>query len=150
MRLPHLLPFAAQPLLFLTTCTHDRRPLLAHPIALSVLTEIWTRSLALDGWSVGRFVIMPDHVHFFARAAPDAKPLAAWMRTWKSLSARQLTASLTIEPPIWQRDYFDHFLRSADSYSEKWEYVRNNPVRQGLAAAPDAWPYQGELHALQF
>ena len=35
-------------------------------------------------------------------------------------------------------------LRSARSYSEKWDYVRNNPVRAGLVVTPEAWPYAGE------
>jgi len=28
--------------------------------------------------------------------------------------------------------FFDHILRNDESYSEKWEYVRENPVRAGL------------------
>ncbi|MFB3881745.1 MAG: hypothetical protein ACE149_10800 [Armatimonadota bacterium] len=36
-------------------------------------------------------------------------------------------------------------LRSGESYGQKWEYVRMNPVRAGLVANPDDWPYQGEI-----
>jgi hypothetical protein len=31
--------------------------------------------------------------------------------------------------PIWQREFFDHLLRSEESYDQKWNYVRENPVR---------------------
>jgi len=41
---------------------------------------------------------------------------------------------------VWQRGFFDHLLRSEESYSEKWNYVRNNPVRAGLVASGDDWP----------
>jgi hypothetical protein len=55
-----------------------------------------------------------------------------------------------IVPPIWQPEFFDHVLRSANSYSEKWDYVRNNPVRAGLAGTAEAWPYSGEFENLSF
>src|SRR5688500_4208621 len=112
MRLPHLQAFAKEPLIFFTACTVDRREVLANNAVLGILVEIWRRSAELDGWFVGRFVVMPDHVHFFARPARDAKTRAEWVKTWKSISSRQIAAAFGISPPVWQRDYFDHFLRS--------------------------------------
>ena len=52
--------------------------------------------------------------------------------------------------PVWQADYFDHFVRSAEAYEAKWEYVLQNPVRQGLSATAEGWPYHGILHELRF
>jgi len=51
----------------------------------------------------------------------------------------------TKKRPLWQPGFFDHVLRSDESYSQKWEYVRENPVRAGLVRRIDEWPYQGEL-----
>lgn len=149
-RLPHILPFAQQPLVFLTVVTHERRPALACASAHDTLRSIWANSPDLDGWPVGRYVLMPDHVHLFARATRDAKPLARWVQTWKSLSSRQLSETLSLPPPIWQKDYFDRFLRSSESYAEKWRYVASNPVRAGLCRQPEDWPWQGVLADLAF
>jgi hypothetical protein len=33
---------------------------------------------------------------------------------------------------IWEEGFFDHILRSKESYSQKWNYVRENPVRRIL------------------
>ena len=33
-------------------------------------------------------------------------------------------------------------LRSDESLSDKWEYLRQNPVRAGLVANPEDWPFQ--------
>lgn len=148
--LPHLRPFAPQPIVFLTVVTAERRPCLAEKVVLTALTEIWRSSPAIDGWLVGDFLLMPDHVHLFARAAIDARPLARWVGSWKSLSARRLKTEFNLAPPLWQRDYFDRFLRSADDYSEKWDYVALNPVRKGLCAVPEDWPWRGRLFDLQF
>ena len=150
MRLPHVTPFASAPLYYFTACTEQRRRLLACEASFQILTEIWRNAAERDGWFVGRFMLMPDHTHFFARPAPDAKPRAAWHKLWKSVSARRIVTARSVEPPVWQQDTFDHILRSAESYSEKWNYVLENPVRAGLVARSEDWPWQGEIHSLQF
>ena len=45
---------------------------------------------------------------------------------------------------------FHHRLRDGESYGEKWQYVRENPVRQGLVERPEDWPYCGRVHDLRF
>lgn len=150
MHLPHLSPFSKQPLLFVTTCTAGRRDLLSQAAVPNILEGIWSKSAEVDGWFVGRYVLMPDHAHFFAKPALTAKPIADWMKTWKSVSSRRIAPEAKVTQPIWQEDYFDHFVRSASAYEEKWEYVRQNPVRKGLRVRPEDWPWQGILHDLQF
>jgi len=46
---------------------------------------------------------------------------------------------------LWQPGFFDHVLRSDESYVQKWKYVRDNPVRANLVELWDQWPYQGEI-----
>jgi REP element-mobilizing transposase RayT len=46
---------------------------------------------------------------------------------------------------LWQPGFFDHVLRSDESYADKWNYVRENPVRAGLVRDASEWPYQGEI-----
>jgi len=148
MHLPHIQPFEKDPLYFFTACLVGRRPVLACQQAYDRLTGIWARSASQDGWWVGRSVLMPDHVHFFASPAEDAKPRAEWHKMWKSLSSRQLCGEFKLVPPLWQTDTFDHILRNKKSYAEKWNYVRENPVRKGLVKAAIEWPWQGELNIL--
>jgi len=59
-------------------------------------------------------------------------------------------AALAIDPPIWQTGYFDRYLRSSESYSEKWHYVEQNAVRARLVKTVKAWPYRGTIHHLMF
>lgn len=148
MRLPHVIPFSKAPIYYFTACSAGRRPVLACEVVYQTLEAVWTKSAALDGWYVGRFVVMPDHLHFFAQPGRDAKPRGVWLKMWKSVTARTLTKTLNLKPPFWQGDTFDHILRGRDSYEEKWRYLRENPVRAGLCAAADDWPWQGEIYAL--
>ena len=69
---------------------------------------------------------------------------------WESVSSRRIAATLGIRAPIWQRDYFDRYLRSSESYSEKWQYVEQNPVRAGLVGRVEDWPHHGTINNLMF
>jgi putative transposase len=92
--------------------------------------------------AVGRYVIMPDHVHLFIRG-PDNFKLGQWIGMLKQNLAKQIEDSGTTSM-IWQRGFFDHLLRSDESYAQKWNYVRENPVRAGLLTNADDWPYSGD------
>jgi len=130
-------------IVFLTVCTKDRKPHLANSKAHKTLTAWWSRSTR---WLVGRYVILPDHVHLFCSPGSD-ESLQQWVPYWKNMTARELK---TGAEPFWQRDYWDTQLRTGDSYEAKWDYVRHNPVRHGLVASADDWPYQGELNILDW
>src|SRR5262245_43150367 len=122
--LAHVAPVQSVPITFFTVVTHDRRRLLANRVAHHLLCAIWEQSGNLNGWRVGDYMLMPDHVHLFARPTAEADLMSRWLGMWKSVSARQLVRTLGVKPPIWQQEYFDRFLRSDESYADKWMYVR--------------------------
>ena len=130
---------------FITVCTKDRKPILAVPEIADVLRQEWQAASERHGWLVGRYVIMPDHVHFFCaeRSAGSKRSLAGFMNKWKEWTSKNICAACGAVPPIWQTEFFDHALRNDESYAEKWFYVRENPVRAGLAATWEEWPYIG-------
>ena len=136
------------PTYFITTCTFKRRPILASNEVARILADEWRDAHDRHGWAIGRYVIMPDHVHFFCRAELDAKKLPVFMRAWKQWTSKRMARELNFSGTIWQEQFFDHVLRSGESYSQKWDYVRQNSVRAGLAASADEWPWQGELESL--
>ena len=148
--LPHLASFVAEPIVYFTVVTDGRRPILNSDIAHDILRDIWLKSSDLNGWWVGDYVLMPDHVHLFARSGRASKPMREWVKLWKSLSSRAMKKALGLDGAVWQAEYFDRFLRSTDNYIEKWLYVEENPVRAGLAATPEDWPYRGRIHDLRF
>ncbi len=128
-------------IVFLTVCTEGRTPWLATPENHDVLRQVWQESQA---WLVGRYVLMPDHLHLFATPGRLEIEFDKWVRYWKSLFSKQCR----IASQQWQTDHWDRRLRSGQSYDGKWEYVRNNPVRAGLVKSSDEWPYQGEMNVL--
>jgi putative transposase len=138
------------PIYFLTLCTAGRQKILSTPSITCILIESWKASPQVHGWVVGRYVIMPDHVHFFASSSSEAKLLSSFIRDWKKWTTGKLHAAGVASPLVWQPEFFDHVLRSSASYEEKWHYVCANPVRAGLVASAGEWPYSGECAHISF
>ncbi|HZE57819.1 MAG TPA: transposase [Chthoniobacterales bacterium] len=138
---------------FVTFNTHLRRRILASEAVQRAFVAYCKRAAQHD-IGVGRFVIMPDHVHLFVSFGIGAQlTLGEWIKGLK----RWLDAALRIRAvqPVgrvgqrlrsfWQPGFHDHVLRNDESYSGKWNYVRENPVRAGLVPHADEWPYAGEI-----
>jgi putative transposase len=166
------------PVYFVTACTHEWRTVLATGAVADILIDEWRAAEKRHGWLVGRYVIMPDHVHFFCATEHNAKTLSVFVGAWKEWTSKRITREIgpvvaagadrgfvvgaikkkprstraataeTATKRIWQREFFDHVLRSEESYAEKWEYVRQNPVRAGVAASAEERMFQGEIHPL--
>lgn len=133
-------------IVFLTVCSDKRKPILATPETAEVLVKSWKTA---EGWAVGRYVILPDHIHLFCAPSSFEPPaLKRWVEYWKRVASRQWPRPE--EHPVWQRDFWDRQLRSGESYESKWLYVFNNPVRHGLVSRAEDWPFSGVLNELSW
>ena len=120
-----------QPLYFVTFATRDRRSIPSRDGAELALQQYARCAIVKFNVALGRYVIMPDHVHLFVRGDRDFT-LSSWIGGLKramSVAVKSLR--------LWQPGFFDHILRCDESYAEKWKYVRENPVRAGLVETAD-------------
>ena len=164
--------FTHHPLYLVTACTEERHPILANPRVHECFRQFCEAGLA-RGVFVGNYVLMPDHLHLFvvlgeeyvqARASALAErrysgapvaavcdrrllPLSDWMKSLKNSLSKALR-EMHVPAPHWQKGFFDHVLRSEESYAEKWLYVVENPVRKELVTQANEWPFQGEIYPL--
>lgn len=130
-------------IVFLTVCAKDRRPWMAQRIVHESLHEIWTKA---DAWLVGYYLLMPDHLHLFCAPRDLRFTIEQWMTYWK----REFSRAHLDQHWEWQRKGAHHRLRHAREFSEKWQYVRENPLRQGLVKHLDEWPFSGTIHELRW
>jgi putative transposase len=162
--------FSRAPVFFITFCTRDRKRIDPLTSANDALVKYGKDALEEFNVALGRYVMMPDHVHFFVRG--DANfTLSQWVgglkraisiavskdavvaRVSRARSPKRLDiSSQPVRLPLqgkqnslWQPGFFDHVLRNDESYAQKWEYVRDNPVRAGLVTSWQEWPHQGEI-----
>ena len=122
---------------FITICTQPRgKNQLCHSGTSQLIREsLQFRQDRGELW-IHLFLLMPDHLHSIVSFSPRVgmqKTLADWKRY-----------TCTKGGIDWQRDFFDHRLRKDESYIEKAHYIRMNPVRAGLVAKPEDWPYVWE------
>ncbi|MEM9158013.1 MAG: transposase [Verrucomicrobiota bacterium] len=131
------------PTYFITTNVEKRSPVLATPEVANILMQEWRSAFERHSWAIGRYVIMPDHVHFFCSSLEQKKSLSHFMRQWKEWTSKTIKRSTQLTDFKWQEGFVDHVLRNHESRSEKWEYIRQNPVRAGLVENPKEWPHKG-------
>jgi len=148
MATPHRLKelFIDCPIYYLTACTEDRSRILDQRLVHNAFINFALRAAEHQVW-VGRYVIMPDHIHLFAGFGPESISVSAWMKSFKNAISKTLRA-VDYPAPHWEKGFFDRVIRSEESYEEKWLYVRENPVRAGLVERAEDWPYAGEISKL--
>jgi REP-associated tyrosine transposase len=139
--------FPALPIYFVTACAFARKAVLATGEVHEAFVVFANRGEA-HGAYICSYVIMPDHLHLFVALAED-RLLSDWMKSLKNSLSKAMRA-IAIPAPHWQKGFFDHLLRSDESYSQKWDYVRDNPVRAGLVERWEDWPYRGEVWELEY
>ncbi|MBM4037603.1 MAG: hypothetical protein FJ290_03735 [Planctomycetes bacterium] len=87
------------------------------------------------------FVVMPDHVHWVfvlgERRALDDVMRGFGSVTWQGFR-RAYEAGIG---RVWEEDYHEHRLRSDERCWATIEYVHQNPVRKGLCAKAEDWPW---------
>jgi REP element-mobilizing transposase RayT len=147
---------------FITICCLPRgQNQLAHPDIWQAIDDALTHRDASGVMACRLALAMPDHFHALMEFRSPMKPVVSAFKSWL---ARQ-------QGIRWQRDFFDHRLRGWEKHrrhvgvldrseatcpkgvsrlvepanqsaTEKAQYIRMNPVRAGLVANPQDWPYQ--------
>ncbi len=137
-----------RPFYFVTFNTRTRAQVLNNP-AIHEAFVAFCQNASERNIAVGRYVLMPDHIHLFVALPETEITLVQWIHILKTVLGKKLL-ELGFSKPHWQEGFFDHLLRNSESYGMKWEYVRMNPVRAGLAEKAEDWPYQGEIVRLEY
>ena len=93
-------------------------------------------------------VIMPDHIHLMLKPIVSESnvvfSLSKILQGIKGFSAREINKARGSKGSFWQEESFDRIVRDHDEYLEKWNYIRNNPVKTGLCQSPEEYPFLWE------
>ena len=84
--------------------------------------------------------IMPNHVHIIAEIL-DGYSLSEIIHSWKSYSSHEANKILRRSGTFWFREYFDRYIRDEIHLVTTIDYIENNPVKAGLVAAREKWPW---------
>jgi REP element-mobilizing transposase RayT len=95
----------------------------------SVLLNRHGEDYMLQAWCV-----MPNHVHVLVQPR-GGLALKSIVHDWKSVAAHAPGAP----KPLWQKNYFDRYMRDGEQVWFTANYIEANPVAAGLVAAREEW-----------
>ena len=137
-RIPVWLPADAPVIYFVTACCAERQRVFADSDKVRIALESLQRIEVRLSWRVEQVCFMPDHVHLLLSPQRDRhQSLSQFVQRWKT------SVALRLGEAVWQREFFDRLLRSEEKLEEKWNYIRENPVRAGLCADAEDYPFSG-------
>jgi len=121
---------------FVTICARDHQCLFGEIVAGAMRRNQIGETVAACWNEIPRhyanvvldaFVVMPNHLHGILLltdlvGAGHARPLPLIVGSFKSAASRRVGAR------IWQRDYWEHIIRSEDELNRIRHYVDDNPL----------------------
>ena len=134
-RLPHLTKRGCT--YYVTFCTRGREVL--SPTARDLVLASSTYDHGHLCW-MDCVVVMPDHVHLLVTPYETAN-IGDILRRIKSASAYRVNRHTGRRRPLWQRESFDRLVRAGENPDRKRAYIFHNPVRAGLVARPEDYPW---------
>ena len=123
----------------------DRAPAVSNfqnPKLCEMVTEAIEHRLRAHIWEMFAFAIMPSHIHLFFELNNELslqRELEEFKR-WTGHQAVKLDEELKGDR-FWQIEWFDHWSRSEEEDEKIIQYIRNNPVKAGLANEIGQYPY---------
>ena len=121
---------------FITSCTWGNRSLFQTERMAKLLVDTLLHYRLESKYLLHEFVVMPNHIHLLLT---PTEPLARAIQFIKGGFSYLVKKELEISMEIWERGYVEHRIRDARDYEHHVEYIRQNPVRAGLAEAPEKY-----------
>jgi REP element-mobilizing transposase RayT len=125
----------------LDTCQNGRNWLTQGNVPHVLLEGLdWIEKQA--GWAVYAAVVMSSHVHLVTRSTNGRNgELLSDLEKFKRFTGREPNRLLKRRGPFWAKEDFDHWCRTPEKVQGAVQYVRNNPVKAGLAKQWQDWPW---------
>jgi putative transposase len=149
---------------FITVCSEGRRPIFANRARAEGLIKILRNESAQYRFAIYAYCVMPDHFHALLSGLNEGSDLLGLLKSVKRKTQWQFpppsehpttpterraqTSRATVaatKAVLWQKKFYDHILRPRDSFDAVAGYIWMNPVRAGLCAAPQEYPFSGSF-----
>jgi len=107
---------------FVTICTAHKKPLISQYKEV-IHKFLWNLPIRFPGVALDYFTLMDDHLHLILTFEGVQTHLGEIIRTFKALVKQE-----SGEKEFWQRNYYDHVVRSEKALNKIREYIQNNPM----------------------
>jgi putative transposase len=128
---------------FVTICCFLRQDIFQNPSLADWLVSLLYMESTRLSFGLHAYCLMPDHLHFLAEGMEARSDLRKPEKSFRIKSSREyarMSGGI-----LWQKRYYDHILRSAESLEPVVWYIWLNPLRKGIALTPGQYPFAGSF-----
>lgn len=128
---------------FVTLCCESRREVFRDDSRTRGLIARLGDYASKHFFAIHAYCVMPNHLHILVEAREPTSDLLRFVNQLKQVTAYEEKKRSGNQ--LWQRYFYDHIIHSEDSMEAVAWYIWLNPVRKGLCAEPEDYPYTGSL-----
>ena len=138
---------------FFTVVTYNRREFLTSDLVRPLLKEAFHHVQKELPFKTHAFCLLPNHLHCIWQMPSESCDYSKRWSIIKRLFSKKYLAVGGKELPqtgsrqkkresgIWQRRFWEHFIRDREDFYNHMHYIHYNPGKHGLCEQPDQWPY---------
>ena len=123
---------------FITASAYMKQNLLQSERMANLFLELLCSYRKQQKYFLHEFVVMPNHFHLLVTPIVT---LERAMQFIKGGFSFQVKKKFAITAEIWQTSFYDHRVRDWEEYERFRTYIHDNPVRRGMVAKAEDWPF---------
>ena len=126
-----------------TLCLKGETQAFIKPHIITPFTDILTSVVTKEGCVVPVYCFMPDHQHLIITGTFDHSNVWGAMVKYKQKTGFWMSMN---KPEMkWQKDFYDHIIRTSENIRSQVKYILDNPVRKGLVSFWQEYPFKGSI-----
>ena len=128
---------------FFTLVTHERKHILCQKPAIERLKSAFRYTAKKYPFQISGLVILPDHLHCILHLPENDHDFSKRWNMIKRYFSIGMKGCLSQrrEKNVWQKRFWEHYIRDHSDYQKCLDYIYYNPVKHGYVNTPHDWIY---------
>jgi putative transposase len=144
---PHL--FIPNTVYMLTASTYQSENIISTPERKTEWRDAFLKAAEIYQWKAIAWVVLHNHYHSLVESPNNPSSPTEFVGSYHKFTARKWNAEDEDSGrQVWW-NYWDTCIRSEQAYFNRLRYIFWNPVKHGLAAKPDEYPFSSYSGFLQ-
>ena len=130
---------------FITASTFQKQSFLQTDRMAALFVKVLLGYRAQEKYLLHEFVLMPNHFHILITPIVTLERALQLIKGGFSFRAKK---EVGFTGEIWEKSFYDRRVRDWEEYCAFRRYIHLNPVKKGLASAPEEYPYSSAKSGL--
>ncbi len=123
---------------FITASTFQKQQLLQSDRMAGLFLNVLLSYRSQEKYLLHEFALLPDHFHLLITPLSTLERTLQLIKGGFSFRAKR---ELGFKGEIWEKSFYDRRVRDWEEYSAFRQYIHRNPVKSGLVAVAEEYPY---------